>query len=134
MTGSLAAPSDGTLPAAAIAAPAMPALRNSRREAPIAASFRVFRLSLLAVDREGQQDVAGRSAGRVVAGVEVDHPPADGRARTVERSAPRRDTVDRLVRTDGVEVPEHRTVGGGVGAHVPVHRSGKRDARKRADG
>ena len=77
------------------------------------------------VDSESEQHVAAHGAHARVAAVDVEHAVCDHRAGAVDRAAVAFVAVDAVEVANGVEVPEHPAVFGGVGAEVAVHRAGE---------
>src|SRR5438093_8140769 len=83
-----------------------------------------LRRTLLTVYRKGQEHVTRLSAGRVIARVEEDHPAADRRPRTIDRSPTRFDAVDRLVGALRVVITQHLAIRRRIRAHMAVDGSG----------
>src|SRR5882762_10030239 len=90
--------------------------------------------SLLPVDGECQQDVAGHEAERSIPGADVERAINDRGARTVHRSAFCLHVVDRREIASGVGVEDHLTRFGFVTAKVAVEARGEHHAGNRTDG
>src|SRR6185503_15788104 len=78
---------------------------------------------LLTIDREGEKHVSGRAACGWISGVHEYHSAADCRTGSVDRSPTSRCAVDRLIRADGIEVPDDLAVCRRVGTDMAVDRS-----------
>src|SRR5688572_5368311 len=77
--------------------------------------------SLLAVNREGEEDIPRRTTCCGIAGVEDDQAAANRRPGAIDRSAAALEYVHGVVGAEAVEVPDDRSVPGRIGAHVAVN-------------
>src|SRR5262245_30308400 len=93
-----------------------PLPRATRAHAKTLRTARIELISCL-VESECEEDVARATDETDVAGRDVDHAIGDDRSGLVDRAAICRDAVDRFELFVGVELPDDRSVGGGVGAH-----------------
>src|SRR5262245_11551255 len=81
------------------------------------------------INAEGEQYIPGIADEATVAGVEIQHPSCDDRARSLEPTAFRLHAVDGRELAVGVESPQDLAVNGRVGAHAAVERPGEHRAR-----
>src|SRR4030095_11269478 len=89
---------------------------------------RAGRCSLFTVDRESEQNISRRTAGGYIARVDVEHPATDNGARSIERSATARDSVDGGVGLFRIKIPDDLSVGCSVRAKMAINGARKRNS------
>src|SRR6185436_6802250 len=113
---------------------------NSHSDYPPTASFDWYRTLLrvrvsFAIDSEGEQQVARLTNKAAASRVSVEHAIDDHRTAAIQSAALCLHAIDAIIRlSGGIEVPDNRSVFGGVGPKVSIRRAGKYDPRDECRG